>query len=72
MFFVLRVHVASTCWTGGGGAGPCENAAVPGDWFGRAQAAVICIMVNDYHEATYFIRAPMPKALCSTAVMLIR
>jgi hypothetical protein len=41
-------------------SGPCENAAVPCDWFGRAQAAVICIMVNDYHEATYFIRAPMP------------
>jgi hypothetical protein len=34
-----------------------ENGGVWGsDWFGRAQAAVIYIMVNDYHEATYFIR----------------
>jgi len=35
-----------------------ENAGVWGtDWFGRAQAAVIYIMVNDYREAIYFIRA---------------
>ncbi len=27
------------------------------DWFGRAQAAVIYIMVNDYREAIYWIRA---------------
>jgi hypothetical protein len=27
-----------------------------GDWFGRAQAAVIYIMVNDHREAIYFIR----------------
>ena len=27
------------------------------DWFGRAQAAVVYILVNDYHEAMYFIRA---------------
>ncbi len=26
------------------------------DWFGRAQAAVIYILVNDYHEAAYLIR----------------
>ena len=26
------------------------------DWFGRAQAAVIYIYVNDFHEALYFIR----------------
>ena len=26
------------------------------DWYGRAQAAVIYIYVNDYHEAIYFIR----------------
>lgn len=26
------------------------------DWFGRAQAAVIYILVNDFHEAIYFIR----------------
>ena len=26
------------------------------DWFGRAQAAVIYIYVNDYHEAIYFVR----------------
>lgn len=26
------------------------------DWFGRAQAAIIYIYVNDYHEAIYFIR----------------
>ena len=34
-----------------------ENGGVWGsDWFGRAQAAVIYILVNDYHEAIYFIR----------------
>ncbi len=27
------------------------------NWFGRAQAAVIYIMVNDYREALYFLRA---------------
>jgi hypothetical protein len=26
------------------------------DWFGRAQAAVVYILVNDYHEAVYLIR----------------
>ena len=26
------------------------------DWFGRAQAAVIYIYVNDFHESLYFIR----------------
>ncbi len=31
------------------------------DWFGRAQAAVIYILVNDYHEAVYFIRATDAK-----------
>jgi hypothetical protein len=35
-----------------------ENAGVWGsDWFGRAQAAVVYIMVNDHREAIYFIRA---------------
>jgi hypothetical protein len=34
-----------------------QNAGVWGtDWFGRAQAAVIYIFVNDFHEALYFIR----------------
>jgi hypothetical protein len=33
------------------------------DWFGRAQAAVIYIMVNDYHEATYFIRGTDAKGV---------
>ena len=34
-----------------------ENGGVWGtDWFGRAQAAVVYIFVNDYHEAMYFIR----------------
>ncbi len=34
-----------------------ENGGLWGtDWFGRAQAAVIYIFVNDYHEAMYFIR----------------
>ena len=34
-----------------------ENGGAWGtDWFGRAQAAVIYIYVNDYHEAIYFIR----------------
>ena len=32
------------------------------DWFGRAQAAVIYIYVNDYHEAIYFIRGTDSKA----------
>lgn len=35
-----------------------ENAGVWGsDWFGRALAAVVYILVNDYREAIYFIRA---------------
>lgn len=34
-----------------------ENGGVWGtDWFGRAQAAIIYIYVNDFHEAIYFIR----------------
>jgi hypothetical protein len=34
-----------------------ENAGLWGtDWFARAQAAVIYIFVNDFHEALYFIR----------------
>jgi hypothetical protein len=34
-----------------------ENGGLWGtDWFGRAQAAVVYIYVNDYHEAMYFIR----------------
>ena len=34
-----------------------ENGGLWGtDWFGRAQAAVIYIYVNDFHEAMYFIR----------------
>jgi hypothetical protein len=40
-----------------------ENGGLWGaDWFGRAQAAVIYILVNDYHEAIYFIRATDAKA----------
>lgn len=31
------------------------------DWFGRAQAAVIYILVNEYHEAIYFIRGTDSK-----------
>jgi hypothetical protein len=31
------------------------------DWFGRAQAAVVYILVNDYHEAIYFIRGTGAK-----------
>jgi hypothetical protein len=31
------------------------------DWFGRAQAAVIYIYVNDFHEAIYFIRGTDAK-----------
>jgi hypothetical protein len=39
-----------------------ENGGVWGsDWFGRAQAAVIYIMVNDHHEAIYFIRGTDAK-----------
>ena len=39
-----------------------ENGGVWGtDWFGRAQAAVIYIYVNDYHEAIYFIRGTDAK-----------
>ncbi|MUV15144.1 DUF1254 domain-containing protein [Noviluteimonas gilva] len=34
-----------------------ENGGAWGtDWFGRAQAAVMYIYVNDFHEAIYFIR----------------
>jgi hypothetical protein len=39
-----------------------ENGGVWGtDWFGRAQAAVVYIYVNDYHEAIYFIRGTDAK-----------
>ena len=39
-----------------------ENGGVWGaDWFGRAQAAIIYIYVNDYHEAIYFIRGTDAK-----------
>jgi len=39
-----------------------ENGGAWGtDWFGRAQAAVIYIFVNDYHEAIYFIRGTDAK-----------
>jgi hypothetical protein len=31
------------------------------DWFGRAQAAVVYILVNDYHEAVYLIRGTDSK-----------
>jgi len=31
------------------------------DWFGRALAAVVYILVNDYHEAIYFIRGTDSK-----------
>jgi len=31
------------------------------DWFGRAQAAVAYILVNDYHEAVYLIRGTDDK-----------
>ena len=31
------------------------------DWFGRAQAAVAYILVNDYHEAVYLIRGTDSK-----------
>ena len=39
-----------------------ENGGLWGaDWFGRAQAAVIYIYVNDYHEAIYLIRGTDAK-----------
>jgi hypothetical protein len=39
-----------------------ENGGVWGsDWFSRAQAAVIYIMVNDHREAIYFIRGTDAK-----------
>jgi len=39
-----------------------ENGGLWGtDWFGRAQAAVVYIYVNDYHEAMYFIRGTDAK-----------
>ena len=39
-----------------------ENGGAWGtDWFGRAQAAVVYIYVNDYHEAIYFIRGTDAK-----------
>ena len=42
----------------GGGWQRQENGGLWGtDWFGRAQAAVVYILVNDYHEAVY----PVPR-----------
>ena len=39
-----------------------ENGGLWGsDWYGRAQAAVVYILVNDYHEAIYLIRATDAK-----------
>jgi hypothetical protein len=39
-----------------------ENGGLWGaDWFGRAQAAVVYILVNDYHEAVYLIRGTDAK-----------
>jgi hypothetical protein len=39
-----------------------ENGGLWGaDWFGRAQAAVIYILINDYHEAVYLIRGTDAK-----------
>ena len=39
-----------------------ENGGVWGtDWFGRAQAAVVYIYVNDYREAIYYIRGTDSK-----------
>jgi hypothetical protein len=39
-----------------------ENGGLWGtDWFGRAQAAVVYILVNDYHEAVYLIRGTDEK-----------
>ena len=37
------------------------------DWFGRAQAAVIYIFVNDFHEALYFIRGTDAETRFSSA-----
>ena len=42
--------------TGNGWQRQENGGAWGGDWFGRAQAAVIYIFVNDYREAIYFIR----------------
>jgi hypothetical protein len=39
-----------------------ENGGAWGtDWFGRAQATVIYIYVNDFHEAIYFVRGTDDK-----------
>jgi len=39
-----------------------ENGGAWGsDWFGRAQAAIVYIYVNDFHEAIYFIRGTDDK-----------
>jgi hypothetical protein len=46
----------------GGGWQRQENGGAWGtDWFGRAQAAVVYIYVNDYHEAVYFVRGTDAK-----------
>ncbi|MEJ2816332.1 DUF1254 domain-containing protein [Caulobacter sp. CCG-8] len=46
----------------GGGWQRQENGGAWGtDWFGRAQAAVIYIYVNDFHEAVYFVRGTDAK-----------
>ena len=48
-----------------------ENAGLWGtDWFGRAQAAVIYIFVNDFHEALYFIRGTDAETRCFRPVPL--
>ena len=47
---------------GGNGWQRQENGGAWGtDWFGRAQAAVIYIFVNDYHEAIYWLRGTDAK-----------
>jgi len=38
------------------------------DWFGRAQAAVVYILVNDFHEAVYLIRATDAKGAMKDAL----
>jgi hypothetical protein len=40
------------------------------DWFGRARAAVVYILVNDYHEAVYLIRGTDAKGALLDAEFL--
>jgi hypothetical protein len=62
LYETARYHQVGV--SAGGGWQRQENGGAWGtDWFGRAQAAVIYIYVNDYHEAIYFVRGTDAKGV---------